>query len=101
MQARQIVATVRDLTRWAQVLTDWQANDWKVGSVAKMLDRYTKAGAADASMPVASVSVQAIYTHPDLTDPARDRWLKQFRSAPNPQEQQAILTRFHQEHPHA
>ena len=99
VQVDLITATVRDLTRWAQVLTDWQANGWNGRSVAKMLDRYIKGGAADATLPVAPVSVRAIYDHPDLPDPERDRWLKKFRAAPNPQEQQAILTRFHQEHP--
>jgi hypothetical protein len=99
VQADLITTTVRDLTRWAQVLTDWQANGWNGCSVAKMLDRYTKGGAADAPLPIAHVSVQAIYHHPDLDDLVRDRWLHTFRAAPNPQEQQAILTRFHQEHP--
>jgi hypothetical protein len=101
VQINLITATVRDLTRWEQVLTDWQANGWNTRSVASMLDRYTKGGAADASLPVAPVSVQAIYHHPDLTDPERDRWLKKFHAASTPQEQQAILTRLHQEHPHA
>ena len=99
VQVGQIVATVSDLTRWTQVLTDWQANDWNGRSVAKMLDRYTKGGAADAPLPVAHVNVRAIYDHPNLDDLVRDRWLKKFRAAPNSQEQQAILTRFHQEHP--
>jgi Helix-turn-helix domain len=39
-QATAIANAVTDITRWARVLDDWQANAWRAESVGKMLDRY-------------------------------------------------------------
>ena len=94
----QIRETVSDLATWQRVLTDWQANGWKEGAVANMLDRYRKeAGAPPDDGP--PVSVSAIHRHPGLSDTQRDAWIRKFHAASTPAEKRAVLSRLAQEHP--
>jgi hypothetical protein len=98
VQAQQIRETVSDLVTWQRVLTDWQANGWKDGAVANMLDRYRKeAGTpADDGPPV---SVAVIHTYPGLDLDQRERWIRKFHAAATPAEKRAVITRLAQEHP--
>ncbi len=98
VQITQITETVTDNAAWQRVLTDWQANGWQSGGVAKMLDRYGK----EAGTPVVEeqpVSVAEIYTYPDLEDAVRDRWVNRYHAATSSAEKRAVITRMKKEHP--
>jgi len=98
VQAAQIAASVTDLDRWRQVLTDWQLNGWGERSVGKMLDRYQKGGAGASAASSDTVSAAPIHTHPGLSDAQRDRLIRRFRAA-SPAAQRALLAQLDQEHP--
>lgn len=100
VQAQQIAQTVTDLVCWQSVLTDWQANGWQAGAVAKMLDRYSKDGSG--SVPAVSEptpSVRVIHTYPGLDLDQREHWIRKFHAATPPAEKRAVLARLQQEHP--
>ena len=100
VQAQQIAATVTDLVSWQRVLTDWQANGWQPGAVAKMLDRYRKdIGLAAPAPSEPPPSVFAIHTYPGLEPEQRDIWIRRFHAAPTPAEKRAVMKRLEQEHP--
>ncbi|MBX0329888.1 hypothetical protein K2Z83_19675 [Oscillochloris sp. ZM17-4] len=100
VQAQQIAATVTDLVIWQRVLTDWQANGWQVGAVAKMLDRYAKdAGVAAPAPSEPPPSVFTIHTYPGLEPEQRDIWIRRFHAATTPNEKRGVLRRLEQEHP--
>jgi hypothetical protein len=100
VQAAQIAESVADLATWQRVLTDWQANGWQAGGVAKMLDRYRKENGIAVAVEQ-PVSVFTIHTYPDLSDAQRDGWVRRFHAAATAAEKRAILKRLEQEHPRA
>jgi len=100
VQAEQIAATVTDLAVWQRVLTDWQANGWQPGAVAKMLDRYRKdTGTAAPAASEPAPSVRVIHTYPGLDLDQRERWIRKFHAATTPADKRAVLARLEQEHP--
>lgn len=100
VQAEQIAATVTDLAVWQRVLTDWQANGWQPGAVAKMLDRYRKdTGTAAPPAGEPAPSVRVIHTYPGLDLDQRERWIRKFHAATTAAEKRAVLARLEQEHP--
>jgi hypothetical protein len=99
VQTQQITATITNLEAWTKVLTDWQANGWKEGGVAKMIDRYQKETGTAPTGSESPLTAALIYDHPDLSDTQRDRWLLRLRHASTSADQRAVLVRFTQEHP--
>lgn len=100
VQAEQIAVTVTDLAVWQRVLTDWQANGWQPGAVAKMLDRYRKdTGTTVPATSEPAPSVRVIHTYPGLDLDQRERWIRKFHAATTPAEKRAVLARLEQEHP--
>jgi hypothetical protein len=79
-QATAIAEAVADLSRWARVLDDWQANAWRAESVGKMLDRYHH---AEEERPAPSAHRAA---------PA-DRRPGRLSAAPTPEELARFLNR--------
>ena len=97
-QTRRI-STVTDLDAWRQVLADWQANDWKPGSVAGMLDRYAKACPSVGTAPdEPALTPVPIYTHPGLSSDERSDWIGRWHATPKG-ERAALLARLVREHP--
>ena len=99
VQAEQITNSITDLVAWQRVITDWQANGWKDGAVAKMLDRYAKDTGAAPAQSEAPPSAFTIHEYPGLTDEQRDRWVRRFHAAATPADKRAVLARLEQEHP--
>jgi len=97
VQITQMVETVTDNAAWQRVLTDWQANGWQPGGVAKMLDRYHKETVGITSET--SVSIRWIYGHPDLTCDERADWIRRFHAAPTAAEQRNVVIRLIQDRP--
>jgi hypothetical protein len=100
VQAQQIAEVVTDMALWQRVLTDWQANGWKEGAVAKMLDRYRKeAGLVSSNEPERPPRSSSIHDYPGLTSDERSDWLLRFHRAETPDAKRAVLARLAQEHP--
>ena len=97
VQITQITETVTDNAAWQRVLTDWQANGWQSGGVAKMLDRYRKDAIGITSET--PLSIMWIYGHPDLTCDERGEWIRKFHAAPTAAEQRHVVVRLLQERP--
>ena len=96
-QTRRIIETVTDLPTWQTVLGEWQANDWKPGSVGGMLDRYGKHAPATGANGE-PLSIMPIYTHPNLSDDVRSDWMGRWHATPK-HERAALLARLEREHP--
>ena len=99
VQRQQITATITNLDAWKKVLDDWQANGWKDGAVAKMIDRYLKETGTVPASSAAPLTKAIIHDHPDLTPEERSSWLLRYHHATTPADKQAVLARFAKEYP--
>ena len=100
VQAQLIVETVTDHPAWQQVLTDWLANGWQPGGVAKMIDRYRKATDTPPAQDEDAPDIRAIYYHPTLSDTERSAWIDRYHAAITPAEKRAVLARLEKAHPY-